>query len=60
MKFESFIIGCIIGGILGILIHTWLISNEPSAMDVYQNKTTLEYRIIDSVAVDSIVVFKKL
>lgn len=60
MKFESFIIGCVIGGILGVLIHTWLISNEPSAMDVYQNKTTLEYTIADSVVVDSIVVFKKL
>lgn len=58
MKFESFIIGCVIGGILGVLIHTWLISNEPSAMDVYQNKTTLEITYKDSIPVDSVVVFK--
>ena len=31
---------------------------NPSAMDVYQGKTTLEYTIVDGVKVDSIVVFK--
>ena len=31
----------------------------PSAMDVYQGKTTLEYTIVDGVKVDSVVVFKK-
>ena len=58
MKFESFIIGCIIGGILGILIHNWLISDEPTALDVYQGKTTLEITYRDSIPVDSVVVFK--
>ena len=32
--------------------------NTPTAMDVYQNKTTLEYKVVDSVKVDSIVIFK--
>lgn len=30
----------------------------PSAMDVYQGKTTLQYTVINGVKVDSIVVFK--
>lgn len=30
----------------------------PTAMDVYQGKTTLEYTIRDEVKIDSIVVFK--
>ena len=32
---------------------------NPSAMDVYQGKTTLEITYKDNVAVDSVVVFKK-
>lgn len=31
---------------------------KPTAMDVYQGKTTLEYKVVDGVKVDSIVVFK--
>ena len=59
MKFEDFMLGFLVGGIIGILLHCWLISMTPSALDVYQNKTTLEYKIVDSVVVDSIVVFNK-
>ena len=59
MKFESFIIGCIIGGIFGVLIHNWLISDEPTALDVYQGNTTLEITYKDSIPVDSVVVFKE-
>ena len=33
-------------------------ANKPTAMDVYQGKTTLEITYKDSVAIDSIVVFK--
>lgn len=32
---------------------------RPTAMDVYQNKTTLEYTIRDNIKVDSVVVFKE-
>lgn len=32
--------------------------NTPTAMDVYQGKTTLEYKVVDNVKVDSVVIFK--
>lgn len=43
---------------IGIIID---ITNEPkpTAMDVYQDKTTLKYTIIDNIKVDSVVVFKE-
>ena len=31
---------------------------RPTAMDVYQGKTTLEYKVVDGVKVDSVVIFK--
>jgi O-antigen ligase len=33
--------------------------NTPTALDVYQDKTTLEITYRDSIPVDSVVVFKK-
>lgn len=47
-----------------IIIETGLIASIiedpiPSALDVYQGKTTLEYTIRDGIKVDSIVVFKE-
>lgn len=36
-----------------------LIIEEPTAMDVYQNKTTLKYTVVDSVKTDSTVIWKK-
>lgn len=36
-----------------------LIDGKPTAMDVYQGKTTLEYTIRDGVKTDSVVIFKK-
>lgn len=33
--------------------------SKPTAMDVYQGKTTLEYTIRDGVKLDSVVVFKE-
>lgn len=32
---------------------------QPTVMDVYQGKTTLEYKVIDNAKVDSIVILKK-
>ena len=46
---------------LGLIITLcWIIdrNTNPTAMDVYQGKTTLEITYRDSVPVDSIVVFK--
>lgn len=41
-----------------IFISSILENPKPTAMDVYQGKTTLEYTVKDSVKIDSIVVFK--
>lgn len=57
------------GAVLGIIVATLLclegillyfINNDsyPTAMDVYQGKTTLEYKVVDDVKVDSVVIFK--
>lgn len=53
--------GWLIGALLVleiILICESVSKPRPTAMDVYQGKTTLEYTIRDSVKVDSIVIFK--
>lgn len=34
------------------------INEQPSAMDVYQGKTALQYTVVDGVKIDSVVVFK--
>lgn len=47
---------------LGLIITLcWIIdrNTNPTAMDVYQGKTTLEITYKDSVAIDSAVVFKE-
>ena len=43
---------------LGLSVLMFCTNNEPTAMDVYQGKTTLQYTIVDSVKVDSVVVWK--
>lgn len=45
-------------GVTIIIVITIILSNQPTAMHVYQGKTTLEITYKDGVAVDSIVVFK--
>lgn len=34
-------------------------NNMPTALDVYQGKTTLKYEVIDGVKVDSVVIWKE-
>ena len=46
----ALVVYCIIGFI------NW---NTPTAMDVYQGKTTLEITYKDGIAIDSVVVFKE-
>lgn len=41
-----------------ILINFIISDIQPTAMDVYQGKTTLEYKVVGDVKVDSVVVFK--
>ena len=42
-----------------ILIFESISKGNPTAMDVYQGKTTIEYTIRDGVKTDSVVVFKE-
>lgn len=44
--------------ILAELVSLYENRNIPTTMDVYQGKTTLEYKVVDGVKVDSVVVFK--
>ena len=44
--------------ILVILVVSYGNRNTPTAMDVYQGKTTLEYKVVDGVKADSVVIFK--
>jgi hypothetical protein len=43
---------------LGIFVSLLVISEEPTAMDVYKGKTTLKITYKDGVAIDSTVVLK--
>lgn len=49
-------IGCII--LLIIFILAVMYQNDPSAIDVYRGKTTLEITYKDNIPIDSVVVFK--
>ena len=58
--------GVFFGIVFSVLfvIEVSLVSNvikkpTPTAMDVYQGKTTLEYKMVDGEITDSVVVFKK-
>lgn len=58
--------GVVFGILFSVLfvIEVSLLSNvikgpTPTAMDVYQGKTTLEYKMVDGEKTDSVVVFKK-
>ena len=48
----------VFGAIYGCLATHWNQRQKPSALDVYRGKTTLEITYRDSVAVDSVVVYK--
>ena len=58
-RFISALLSIISTIILTSLISSYGNRNTPTAMDVYQNKTTLEYKVVDDVKVDSIVIFKE-
>lgn len=42
----------------GMMLNSGLNYKEPTAIDVYRNKTTLEITYKDGIAIDSTVVFK--
>ena len=47
-----------VGAITGVFIYVSIVSDKPTAIDVYRGKTTLEITYRDSVAIDSVVVYK--
>ena len=51
-------LGTILVGVGVTIITASYYEASPSAMDVYQGKTTLEITYKDNVAIDSVVVFK--
>ena len=51
-------LGTLLACVGAILITSNRYETNPSAMDVYQDKTTLEITYKDNVPVDSVVVFK--
>ena len=53
---EKSILILILAFFLGFYIGTEY--NNPKAIEVYQGKTTLEYKIIDGVKIDSVVIYK--
>ena len=55
---ENFGFGVFIGIGVGILFTILIQSKTPSALDVYQGKTTLEYKVVDGEIVDSCVIWK--
>lgn len=54
----GFYIGVIFTCILTLIIILVFNKKDPSAIDVYRGKTTLEITYKDSIPVDSIVVYK--
>ena len=44
--------------IIGVIIANKVRDKYPQAIEVYQGKTTLEYKIVDGVVIDSCVVWK--
>lgn len=58
---QSTIGGVLIGAFIAVLINIILVEEEPpiKPIDVYRGKTTLEITYRDSVAVDSVVVWKE-
>lgn len=45
--------------IFTVILIDYCHKDNPTALDVYQGKTTLKYITVDGIKVDSIVVFKK-
>lgn len=58
-RFFSAILLTISGIIFVILLSSYNNRNTPTALDVYQGKTTLEITYRDSIPVDSVVVWKE-
>ena len=58
-RFFSALLLTISGIIFVVLLSSYNNRNTPTALDVYQGKTTLEITYRDSIPVDSVVVWKE-
>lgn len=56
---EGIKVGAVITAFITFICIIGLGIDEPKAMDVYQNKTTLKYTVVDGIKQDSVVIFKK-
>lgn len=56
LGFVGFVVLCFIFGFTSYYI--FIVKENPTAMDVYQGKTTLKYTIVDGVKTDSCVIWK--
>lgn len=54
--FPGLDLGCVCIGLTLLIVY--LFSDVPTALDVYQGKTTLEITYKDGIPIDSVVVFK--
>ena len=48
----------VVGALVGVALYCIITADTPTALDVYRGKTTLEITYRDSVAIDSVVVYK--
>ena len=48
----------VVSASIGVVLYVIITANMPNALDVYRGKTTLEITYLDSVAIDSTVVYK--
>lgn len=48
----------ILGAVIGVVFYCIITADTPTAIDVYRGETTLEITYRDSVAIDSVVVYK--
>ena len=59
IKGQDYICGFGTGIVLTCIVAGAAYQSEPNAMDVYQNKTAIQYTVVDGMKVDSCVVYKK-
>ena len=52
-------LGIVIGLFIGTMFVSISMTPQPTAMDVYRNKTELQYTIRGNEIIDSVVVYKK-
>lgn len=57
-KFNYFILGFLVGGILGCIILSIITSKYPTALDVYRENTTLRVTVENNIPVDTTVIFR--